>query len=207
MIQKSIILGSGSFSRKQILTDAGYSFTVRKANIDEKLIGNRNIGTIENAKDIVTKLAFAKAKAILQTFHNNDEDLNSQFLLTADQVVVSNNLILEKPCNEEEVKHHIHQYSNNYCQTIGSVVITDIRDGKQVSGIDTARIYFNQIPNDVIESLIREGMVYNCAGGLIIEHPLVQPCINRIEGRMDSVMGLSIELVENLLHQLQSVSS
>lgn len=38
-----------------------------------------------------------------------------------------------------------------------------------------------------------------CAGGLMIEHPLVSPYIVRIEGSEDGVRGLSKALLLNLL--------
>lgn len=47
--------------------------------------------------------------------------------------------------------------------------------------------------------LCGEGTVLQCAGGLMVEHPLVEPFIARIDGSMDSVMGLSKALVLKLL--------
>ena len=46
-----------------------------------------------------------------------------------------------------------------------------------------------------------EGTVLQCAGGLMVEHPLVEPFIARIDGSMDSVMGLSKALVLKLLEK------
>ena len=67
--------------------------------------------------------------------------------------------------------------------------------GREVEAVDTARIYFRRIPSDVVEQLIEEGTVFKCAGALMIEHPLVEPLITRIDGTPDSVMGLPKHLV------------
>ena len=79
-------------------------------------------------------------------------------------------------------------------------MVTNLGNGKVFGAVDKAKIYFDTITDDVIEQLIMEGAVFQCAGGLMIEHPLVAPLITSIEGTSDSVMGLSKELVlEGLL--------
>ena len=42
-----------------------------------------------------------------------------------------------------------------------------------------------------------------CAGALMIEHKLVEPYIEKVEGKIDSVMGLSIDLLKKLLTELE----
>ena len=65
----------------------------------------------------------------------------------------------------------------------------------------SAQIHFKDIPESVIDQLLEEGMVYRCAGGLMIEHPSVSPLITKIEGTQDSIMGLPKRLVLKLLLQ------
>jgi septum formation protein len=56
----------------------------------------------------------------------------------------------------------------------------------------------------LVDELLAEGApILSCAGGLMIEHPLVQQYIDRIDGTEDSVMGLSKELVMRLLVELK----
>ena len=43
--------------------------------------------------------------------------------------------------------------------------------------LDTSKIYFKPIPSEIIDKLLDEGEVIHCAGGLMIEHPLIQPYI------------------------------
>lgn len=61
-----------------------------------------------------------------------------------------------------------------------------------------------QIPKSVVTKLCSEGTVLQCAGGLMVEHVLVQPYVTKIDGSMDSVMGLSKSLVLKLLEQLKA---
>jgi septum formation protein len=54
-----------------------------------------------------------------------------------------------------------------------------------------------------VDELLKQGDCMYCAGGLMVEHPLVVPHITRMEGTQDSIMGLSKLLVMRLM--LQSV--
>ena len=63
------------------------------------------------------------------------------------------------------------------------------------------QVHFKPIPEEVIEQLLEEGMVFRCAGGLMIEHPLVSPLITNIIGTEDGVKGLPKQLVLQLLLQ------
>lgn len=65
--------------------------------------------------------------------------------------------------------------------------------------MDTAHIHFTPIPTATVDKLLAEGDCMWCAGGLMVEHPLVVPHVTRIDGTQDSVMGLSKLLVMQLL--------
>ena len=75
-----LVLGSGSSSRKSILLEAGYTdINIYKPDIDEKAIGDRSIGTFENAKSIVLNLGNAKADNILRK--KNSINLLKKFVI------------------------------------------------------------------------------------------------------------------------------
>ena len=112
---------------------------------------------------------------------------------------------MEKPLDSAEANTFIKSYGTAPCSTIGCIVLTDTATGKQVEGIDVSHIYLKLIPDQVINSLIEEGEIFYCAGGLMIEHPMVQPYIEKIDGTLDSVMGLRKSLVNELLSTLASI--
>lgn len=94
-----------------------------------------------------------------------------------------------------QARAFIRGYSHAPAATVGSVLVRNIRTGQQFGAVDTARIHFQPIPDAVVEQLIDEGLVFRCAGALMIENPLLEPLITRIEGTPDSVMGLAKHLV------------
>jgi septum formation protein len=120
-------------------------------------------------------------------------------LITSDQVVVHRGTILEKPESPDEARRFIRGYSGHSARTVGAVVVTQLSSGFVCAGLDTAAVFFGAIPEATVEALVAGGEVYFCAGGLMVESPLVAPHVERMEGGMDSIMGLGKALTARLL--------
>ncbi|KAG6748887.1 hypothetical protein POTOM_048824 [Populus tomentosa] len=277
-----LILGSASFSRRKILEEMGYEFTISTADIDEKsireekpedlvmtlaeakvnfemivvkadaIIANLRTTTMNNQQDkdeepailvaadtvcfvfaffpffpvlrcfskwetgcfpytaligkllgLVSTQGWGKADTILQKLPISDytKDAEPTLLITADQVVVYEGAIREKPASKEEAWEFIKGYSGGHAATVGSVLVTNLKTGFRKGEWDRVEIYFHEIPDEVIEKLIEEGIVLRVAGGLIIEHPLVLPYIKEVVGTTDSVMGLPKALTKKLIEE------
>ncbi|KAJ3674071.1 hypothetical protein LUZ60_006063 [Juncus effusus] len=212
MASFKIILGSSSASRKQILSEMGYQFTVMGADIDEKQI------RCEKAEDLVMALAHAKADAIGNKIKQNgfeEKASETTLLITADQVVLHGGVIREKPKDADEAREFIKGYSKGHASTVGSVLVTNLNTGVKKGGVDKSEIYFHEIPEDVIDNLIKEGDVMYVAGGLMVEHPLTSPFVQAMVGSLslssfvqsmvgtiDSVMGLPKALTEQLINEV-----
>ncbi|KAI5392950.1 uncharacterized protein LOC127096676 isoform X3 [Lathyrus oleraceus] len=190
-----IILGSSSIARRKILSQMGYQFTLMTADIDEKSIRK------EIPEELVMALAEAKAEAILQRLPVGDylKDAEPTLLITSDQVVVYEGVIREKPSNKQEARQFLKDYSGRKAATVGSVLVTNLKTGLRKGDSDRVEIHFNEIPDEIIEKLVDEGITLNVAGGLIIEHPLIFPYVKDVVGTIDSVMGLPKDLTEKLL--------
>ncbi|XP_057769072.1 uncharacterized protein LOC130989153 isoform X1 [Salvia miltiorrhiza] len=193
-----IILGSSSKARREILAEMGYEFTIMSADIDEQSIRK------ERPEDLVMVLAEAKADAIMKKLKSCDqveEMSRSTLLITADTVVVYQGAIREKPSSEEEARKFIRDYSGGSGKVVGSVVVTNLVTGSRKGGWESAEVYFLEIPDEVIDSLIEEGITLNVAGGLMLEHPLILPLVDTVVGTADCVMGLSKTLTEKLIQE------
>ncbi|XP_017969655.1 PREDICTED: maf-like protein DDB_G0281937 isoform X4 [Theobroma cacao] len=176
----------------------GYEFTIMTADIDEKSIRK------EKPEDLVTALAEAKADAIISMLQNTgiiEEDAHTTLLITADTVVVYKGMIREKPSSEEEAREYIKGYSGGHAAVVGSVLVTNLRTGASKGGWESAEVYFHDIPDEVINNLIDEGIPFKVAGGLMLEHPLTLPFVEAVIGATDTVMGLSKSLTEKLIQE------
>ncbi|XP_022752135.1 maf-like protein DDB_G0281937 [Durio zibethinus] len=153
-----IILGSSSMARQRILAEMGYEFTIMTADIDEKSIRK------EKPEELVMALAEAKATAIMSRLQNTgsmlEKDAHTTLLITADTVVVYKGMIREKPCSEEEAREFIKGYSGANAAVVGSVLVTNLRTGASKGGWEGAEVYFHDIPEEAIDSLVK--FVYIC---------------------------------------------
>ncbi|XP_059279111.1 uncharacterized protein LOC132033220 isoform X7 [Lycium ferocissimum] len=210
--QFKLILGSSSTARRKILADMGYQFTTMSADIDEKAIRK------EKPEDLVMALAEAKAEAIIPrvSIGESEGDAEPTLLITCDQVVVYEGVVREKPSSEAEARQFMKDYANGHAATVSSVLVTNLVTGSRRGEWDkvevplliytqysiSRQIYFHDIPDQVIDKLIEEGIVLYAAGGLIIEHPLILPYVKEVVGSTDSVMGLPKALTERLIKEV-----
>jgi len=187
-----IILGSASENRQKILREAGYEFEVMVSNIDEKAIRN------ENYFELPLQVARAKAAALLPKIKE------SAFLITADTVTVWNGALREKPRNLEEARLFLKTFSESPhpIECINGIVVTNTESGAFQTGVDTSKIWFGKIANELIEALIAERKICNWAGAFTLHDPRIDACVRRIEGSRESVLGLPLELVKKFIHNL-----
>lgn len=178
----------------ELCQEVGFKYDVLTADIDEKAIRR------EDPSELVTLLARAKADAIQGRMEDKEKSKEENALLiTCDQVVVHQGSILEKPVDEQEARKFIGGYAHAPASTVGAIAVTQVSSGKVELDVDTATVYFNPIPKETTDALIEEGEVFYAAGGLLVEHDLVQPHVVKIDGTMDSIMGLPKSLVLSLL--------
>jgi len=187
-----IILGTASEHRKQVFEEMGYTnFEVMAADIDEKAV------RLNDPKELSLALANAKADELQKRISH------PALLITADQVVGWKEEIREKPENAQQAREYLRTYYLAPAYATSAVAVTNTATGKRVSGVNVVKIIFRQIPEDVIEKLIEEGSIFSRAGGYEVRNPVLMPYIKNMEGTLDSVMGLPIELTRKLLKESQ----
>ncbi|CAI0399911.1 unnamed protein product, partial [Linum tenue] len=167
-----IILGSASMARRRILAEMGYEFTVMTADIDEKSIRK------DKPEELVMALAEAKADAIIARLLNTGQlqnDTDMTLLITADTVVVYKGVVREKPTSEEEAREFIKGYSGSHAAVVGSVLVTNLTTGSRRVTWERAEVYFHEIPDEIIDSLI---------------------------GNSDTVMGLPTALTQQFIDEV-----
>lgn len=74
--------------------------------------------------------------------------------------------------------------------------------GKQEEFIDIATVHFEHLPQEVIEAVAPD--VLGCAGSFAIEHDILKHYIKSIDGTQDSVLGLPLEPLIQLIRQTES---
>ncbi|MDO8594491.1 MAG: Maf family nucleotide pyrophosphatase [bacterium] len=187
-----IILGSQSENRKMVLEKAGYTFDVMVSNIDEKAIRH------EDFYELPLRLAKAKAEALLPRIKE------PSLLITADQVVVWNGELREKPANAKEARRYLETFSGSEypAECVNGITVMNTTTGKSITEREISKVFFSKIPQETIEVFLKEGIGFQKAGGFDANHPMIQPFIVRIEGTIESVLGLPLDVVERCMKEL-----
>ncbi len=188
-----LILGSSSKYRKQILEGHGYQCEVLVPGIEESAISTPDF----YERPVI--LARAKARAI------QNKVTESALIITADIIVVCDGEMYEKPQSLMEAKKFLKKYSDGYAaETICAFVVINTLTGKKVEGTDRAKVFFHPLPDEGVEDFLKYGEPLSRAGGFAIQHPLLKPYINKLEGTVESIVGMPVHLLEKLLQEVKS---
>lgn len=187
-----IILGTASVQRQEVFREMGYEdFEVVTADIDEKAI------RFDDPEKLTLELAKAKAKAIQEKL------TEPAILITADQVIVWNGEIREKPESEEQARAYLQSLHKTPSRIVNGIAVTNTATGKQLVLNDISVVVFRQIPEEDIERILATKKVFTWAGGFATEDPLFVPYVESMEGANGGSRGLPKELTERLIKEVQ----
>jgi septum formation protein len=180
-----LILASASPRRAELLTAAGFTFHVRSVDIDERALDG------ERPADYVLRLAREKAVAAARQGQAPDE-----VVLAADTSVVIDDLILGKPCDEDDARRMLRLLSGREHEVLTGVAIC--RDGREVTGLSVSRVRFVPLTDAEIEWYVASGEPQDKAGAYAVQG-LASRFVEAIAGSYANVVGLPVALVYQLL--------
>lgn len=172
-----IILGSGSPSRKAVLTGMGFVFTVVSPDIDEKAIRK------DDPRELVEAIAQAKMDAVLK-FVQGDA-----IVITSDQVIVVDGEVREKPRTKEEAYEFLSTFFTKPQTATSCTVVCNTATGKRVFDIDEVTVTMDPVPDEYVKNFVESGEAMKYAGGLAAEHPSFLHYVH-FDGEMESLIGL-----------------
>mmetsp|Transcript_6198 Transcript_6198/g.14896 ORF Transcript_6198/g.14896 Transcript_6198/m.14896 type:complete len:208 (-) Transcript_6198:46-669(-) len=150
-----------------------------------------------------SSVARAKVEALLPRLRetSQSEKETPHLLVTADQVIVFEDAIREKPAGPEQALEFLLSYgfTGSPAECVTCVAVCCVESGICIDGVDVAKQYFHPVPQHVAESVVAKGQVLQCAGSFAVEEPLLQPFLGEREGEFESVQGMPIELTRTLL--------
>jgi len=199
-----LILASASPRRRELLTQAGFSFTVESADVDESL----RVG--EDPVAYVLRLAVEKAQAVFARHptHRGETAMGGApdvlVVLGADTSVVLDGEILGKPADAADAMRMLRRLSGRTHQVLTGVAAVS-RAGT-VSGAETTSVTFSEIPEAELNFYCATAEPLDKAGAYGIQGYAAR-WIPRIDGDYFNVMGLPIartaKLIEDALAECE----
>lgn len=192
VVMKQLILASQSPRRYQLLTDAGFKFHVHPVKVSEIIKENLN------SSEVVLDLATIKAKALLRECPQYQNE--SVLILSADTLVVKDEVILGKPQDENEAKKFLRLLSGSAHEVKTGVCFYSFPEAKIIAKLDTTKVQFKSLSDQEIEAYIKTGEPMDKAGAYGIQG-LGGKFVESTSGSWTNVVGLPMELVQETIKE------
>jgi septum formation protein len=175
----SIILGSASPRRNELLSGLGIDFKVQTIDVEETYP--------DSIPGISIPMYLAEKKADAFADYLNE----SHLLITADTIVLLDNQVLGKPTDREDAKRMLKQLSGNNHQVITGVCISTADRRKTFHTVSEVR--FAELHDDEIEYYLDHFKPYDKAGSYGIQEWIGYIGVEQITGSFYNVMGLPVQ--------------
>lgn len=183
----NIILASASPRRKQIMENAGFSFIVFKAEIDEEITENLQLN------ELVIDLALKKALEAKKHFGNG-------IIIGADTLVEIDGKVLGKPVNEQEAREMLNLLSGKTHSVYTGLAV--IYKDKTITDFVKTKVVFRKLSEAEIDWYIETGEPFDKAGGYGIQEK-GSLLVKEIEGDYFNVVGLPIARLNEILKSIR----
>ena len=181
-----LILASASPRRHELLAQAGLTFTVEPAHINEAAL------TGEAAAAYVQRLAIEKAQAVAALHLHDPQPLT---VLAADTCVVLDGQILGKPLDPADAIRMLTLLSGRTHAVLTGIAAIGT---SLAADVEITQVTMNLIPFKEIQAYVATGDPLDKAGAYAIQGYAAR-WIPRIEGDYFNVVGLPIARVVSLL--------
>ena len=193
-----MILASQSPRRIQMLEEAGFTFTIQPADIDETPQAQ------ESPFDLVSRLAQSKAHHILA----RGLAAPGEVIIAADTIVACDNKNLGKPTDAEDaytmlklLSGKAHQVATGWC-ILQADKDQNCRACLEYTTYTVTNVYFKQLTDQQIYDYIATGEPLDKAGSYGIQG-LGGQFVDHIEGDYANIVGLPIDQVVAYLNEHQ----
>jgi len=185
-----LILASASPRRRELLTQAGFSFQVESVPVNE----DPRPG--EDPIHLVKRLAREKAQAVFNAQQNAQTSDDPLLVLGADTVVVCDHEILNKPIDDADAARMLRLLAGRTHQVITGVCLISPL-GVEVAA-ETTRVTMLTLSEEEILAYVATGEPMDKAGAYAIQGHASR-WIPRIVGCYFNVVGLPVALVNTMI--------
>ena len=187
-ISARLVLASASPRRSELLTSAGFRFSVEVADVDESPLDG------ENPEAYVLRIAREKARVVADRCRES-----GNIVLAADTTVAVDGEILAKPENELDAIRMLRLLAGRVHDVYTGVVVTG--GGRQLDEVVPTRVRLLPITIDEIHWYVKSGEPMGKAGAYGIQGRAAR-FVDWIEGSWSNVVGLPVATVYRLLRDL-----
>jgi len=186
MTKPPLILASSSPRRRQLLTEAGYDFTVLPPRDDAEDAAGQG----EGALSLVRRLALQKARDVASR-------CDSGLILGCDTVAEIDGEILGKPADRSDARRMLAQLRGREHRVFSGLCLWRRPDDQHRVEIDATRLIMDEISDADLDQYLDSGQWEGKAGAFGYRDGI--DWVHILEGSESNVVGLPMELLARLL--------
>jgi nucleoside triphosphate pyrophosphatase len=181
-----LILASGSRDRSKLLAEAGYTFDVIPADIDEP-----RDALFNDCRQFVQQVAWMKAQAVAAMIQDG-------VILTADTVGWHNGKVIGKPDDAQHARQILRELGGTIHELWTGCCLWRRPDDWQLCWQEVSRCRVKTFTDAELEAYIATNRWVGCSGAYSIESEN-DPYVRVVEGSVSNVIGLPMESLQRML--------
>lgn len=184
---QTLVLGSTSPYRRELLDKLGLAFLTDAPHVDE------GRGQDETAEQLVERLAVAKAHAVAERHPD-------ALVIGSDQVACIDGEILGKPGNRDNAIAQLSRAAGRCVVFHTGLCLLNAATGRQQTVVEPFRVHFRPLDGAQIARYVDREQPFNCAGSFKSEG-LGISLFSRLEGDdPNALIGLPLIRLIGMLH-------
>lgn len=187
-------LASASPRRRLLLEEAGFSFEVLPAGVDDAQL--RIPGGV-TPEQWTAALAVLKARAAMERLPRNARDA---VVLGADTTVVKGDEVIGQPADEADARRILGLLSNGSHEVVSGVAL--LCGDRRRAFADTARVTIGPLDPGVVDGYVKSGQWKGKAGAYNLAERLEDGWPITYEGDPGTIMGLPMQRLAPLLREM-----
>lgn len=185
MRHPGLILASSSPRRRELLSQAGFCFSVDPADVDESVLPG------ERPEEYAARIALEKAR-------RTAERHEAGIVLGADTIVVVDGDVLGKPSSPGEAKDMLSRISGRTHRVLTGVALVDAATGAYAAAVETTDVRIRELAAEEIEEYVDTGEPMDKAGAYGIQGRAAV-FVEGINGCFFNVVGLPLARLDKML--------
>jgi septum formation protein len=179
MINKKIVLASGSPRRQSLLRQIGIDFDVKESGVEEVFDHTKK------PEENVVLLSRRKAETVAASYDN-------AIIIGADTIVVLDKDILGKPLNEQEAVSMLQRLSGRTHVVYTGFTLVDRPSNCSTMAFEATKVTFRKLSDDEITEYVRSGAPMDKAGAYGIQDDYGAVFVEKVDGCFYNVVGLPL---------------
>jgi MAF protein len=188
MTTRTLILGSTSPYRRQLMERLHFPFSTAAPDIDE----TRHAG--ESARDMVLRLSLQKAQTVAAQHPD-------ALIIGSDQCAVLGEQVIGKPGTHENAMQQLRNASGKTVAFLTGLCLYDSRDGSYQLDVVPFQVDFRELTDAEIDSYLRKDQPYNCAGSFRSESLGITLFTRMYGDDPTALMGLPLIRLSQMLRE------